>query len=132
MMGFSVQSWDPQPTAWGSVAGWLLVLAGTVLIFLCTLGTPGRLIPGWLAYFGRISYGLYLFHSLVFFLIFREALPYVKGAVPGLRVGGGVSAVLGTGAVLAVSLVAAHLSFIYFESFFLRLKQRFTFVLSRD
>ena len=67
MIHFRVQSWDPQPTPAGSVIGWLLVLAATSLFFLAALGTPSRYIPPWLAYFGRISYGLYMVHSLMFF-----------------------------------------------------------------
>jgi len=132
MIHFRVQSWDPQPAAAGSVIGWLLVLAGTVLLFLCTLGAPSRLVPRWLAYFGRISYGLYLFHSLVFFLVFEKAGPYFDRLMPEVHLPAMLRNALGTVTVLVLSLVLAHLSFVYFEAFFLRLKQRFTFVRARD
>ena len=129
MIRFHVQSWEPHPTPSGSIAGWSLVLAGAVLFFVCSLGTPTRLVPRWLAYFGRISYGLYLFHSLMFFLVFTELMPRADHLLP-------MSPILrnsaGTAAVLALSLLIAHLSFVYFEAFFLRLKQRFTFVKARD
>jgi peptidoglycan/LPS O-acetylase OafA/YrhL len=114
------------------VIGWLLVLAGTVLFFLSTLGTPSRLIPSWLAYFGRISYGLYLVHSLVFFLVFEKFIPYLGRLVPNLHLPATLRNGLATGLVLAISLALAHLSYAYFESFFLRLKQRFTLVAARD
>jgi peptidoglycan/LPS O-acetylase OafA/YrhL len=132
MIRFRFQSWNPQPTPAGSVAGWALVLAGTVLFFLCTLGTASRLIPSWLSYFGRISYGLYLFHSLVFFLLFEKAKPYFGRLFPGLHLPAILSDNLATLVVFGVSLGLAHLSFVYFEDFFLRLKQRFTFVAARD
>ena len=76
MIRFHVQSWNPQPTLVGAFAGWILVLVGAVIFFICFLGTPTRLIPAWLAYLGRISYGLYVFHSLVFFLLLDKAAPY--------------------------------------------------------
>lgn len=131
MARFRVQSWNPQPTPTGSVMGWFLVLAGTVLFFLCTLGTPSRFIPSWLAYFGRISYGLYLVHSLVFFLVFEKSIPYL-GRLLNLHLPAMLRNALATVLVLAVSLALAHISYAYFENFFLRLKQRFTFVAARD
>ena len=129
---FKVQSWDPQPTPAGSILGWALVLAGSVLFFLSTLGLKPQFVPGWLAYFGRISYGLYLVHSLVFFLTFEKAMPRLErlmpraDGMPWLRDG------VGTLFVLGVSLGLAHLSFRYFEGYFLRLKRRFTLVPARD
>ena len=132
MICFHVQSWAPQPTPSGAVAGWLLVLVGTILFFLSTLETPSNLVPGWLAYFGRISYGLYLFHSLVFFLIFEKcgalllSLDPVSKQHPFLWNEGG------TLLVLVCSLFIAHLSFRYFERPFLALKKRFTLVWSRE
>jgi peptidoglycan/LPS O-acetylase OafA/YrhL len=132
MVGFRVQSWNPQPTAIGSFAGWLLVLAGTVLLFLSTLGLAERYVPAWLAYFGRISYGLYLFHSFVFFLIFEKAKPVLNQLAALLHLNLVLRNTLGTMIVLALSLVVAHLSYRYFEAFFLAMKRKFTFVLARD
>jgi peptidoglycan/LPS O-acetylase OafA/YrhL len=129
---FRVQSWEPHPTPVGAVAGWGLVLLGAILFFVCSLGTPARWIPGWLAYFGRISYGLYLVHSLVFFLVFEKAMPWLRTALPGVHLPPLLRNTLATLAVLGISLLAAHLSFAYFEAFFLRRKQRFTFVPARD
>jgi peptidoglycan/LPS O-acetylase OafA/YrhL len=132
MMGFRVQSWNPQPTALGSVAGWLLVLAGTVLLFLSTLGLAERYIPAWLAYFGRISYGLYLFHSFVFFLIFEKAKPILNQLSALLRLNLMLRNTLGTMIVLVLSLLVSHLSYRYFEALFLAMKRKFTFVQARD
>ena len=39
---------------------------------------------------------------------------------------------VGTVAVLAISIGLAHLSYRYFEAYFLRLKRRFAFVAARD
>jgi peptidoglycan/LPS O-acetylase OafA/YrhL len=131
MIRFKVQSWNPQPTPAGSIAGWLLVLAGTVLCFVCTLGMPARLVPAWLSYLGRISYGLYIVHSLVFFAVFEKAAPYVARLFPSIHLAVQLRSSLGTLLVLALSIGLAHLSYRYFERPFLRLKERFTFVASR-
>jgi peptidoglycan/LPS O-acetylase OafA/YrhL len=110
----------------------VLVLAGTILIFLSALGTPSHLIPSWLTYCGKISYGLYLFHCLVFFLVFKiadEMSGPKRFSAPGSRA---LVKALEVAISLAITLGLAHLSYKYFESFFLRLKQHFTFVATRD
>jgi len=132
LLRFNVKSWEPHPTPMGAIFGWLLVLAGTVLFFICTLGIPGRFIPPWLAYLGRISYGLYVVHSLVFFLVFQKAPPYLHRLFPGTRTPSFATDTLATLAVFLLSIALAHLSFRHFERPFLRLKERFTFVPARE
>ncbi len=127
VMAFDVHSWDPQPTVPGALAGWALVLVGTVLLLASTLGIPSRWIPTWLAHLGRISYGLYLFHSLILLLVFHYLLPAI-----GLDHAGWGADCLGTAVTLAASIFAAQLSYVYFEAYFLRLKRRFTYVAARD
>jgi peptidoglycan/LPS O-acetylase OafA/YrhL len=123
-----VKSWDPRsPTPWLAMAGWLLVLGGTVAVFLSALGLDARRAPPALTYAGRISYGLYVFHALVLHLVFHQVLP----ALDGWRAG--FSATLaGRGAGLVAALVllglAAHLSYRFFETPFLRLKTRLAVV----
>jgi len=132
LLRFKVQSWEPHPTAVGAIAGWFLVLAGAVIFFLSTLGMPSRIVPRWLAYLGRISYGLYLVHSLIFFLTFEKAIPYLLRAFPGFEVSLVARDYFWTLIVLALSIAVASLSFHYFERPFLRLKKRFTFVAARE
>lgn len=132
LLRFKVQSWEPHPTPFGAIAGWFLVLAGAVIFFLSTLGTPSRMVPRWLAYLGRISYGLYVVHSLVFFLTFEKAIPYLRRAFPGFVLPSGVRDYIWTLIVLALSIALASISFRYFERPFLRLKKRFAFVAARE
>jgi peptidoglycan/LPS O-acetylase OafA/YrhL len=132
MIRFKVQSWEPHPTVTGAVIGWLLVLAGAVIFFLSTLGTPAHWVPRWLAYLGRISYGLYLVHSLVFFLTFQKAMPYLRRQFPAVVLPAAIRDWVWTVVVLALSIALASLSFHYFERPFLRLKKRFTFVAARE
>lgn len=114
------------------IASWLCVLLGAAVLFLSVLGTSPRLIPQWLSYLGKISYGLYVFHSLLLVLVFR-LLGKISMASP-LRGHVAASAYreFGVIAALVLDLILAHLSFVYFEGFFLRLKRRFTFVPTRD
>ena len=71
----------------------------------------------------RISYGLYIFHSLVFFLIFKNLGPYLGQQFPALRFGDhpDLRNAAGAALVLAISIGVAHLSYRYFEKPFLRL-----------
>lgn len=68
---FGVQADTPSSTVPQAPLGWALVLVGTTLFFLSLLGTSGRFLPPPLVYLGRISYGLYLFHELVYTLVFH-------------------------------------------------------------
>ncbi|MCH4893666.1 acyltransferase family protein [Sphingomonas sp. SFZ2018-12] len=124
---FDVRSWDPQPSFAGAFAGWLLVLVGTLLFFCGTLGIDAQAVPKWLTYLGRISFGLYVIHSLLFVLIFDKALPWLALSTRSLPVNAGATA-----AVLLLSIGAAHLSFRYFERPIIRLKSRFTYVRARE
>ncbi len=132
LLRLRVQSWEPHPTPVGAVLGWLLVLAGAVILFLCAHGIPSRFIPRWLVYLGRISYGLYLFHSLIFFLTFEKALPYLRRLCPGIALPESIRDHVWTLVVLALTIAASSLSFHYFERPFLRLNKRFTFIAARE
>lgn len=121
-----VKSYDLHPTPTGAVIGWTLVLAGTVFVFLAALGLPHKFVPGWLTYLGRISYGLYMFHSLTFHLVFHYLRSHLDAVLPSTLVTW-MCLVL----VMAISIAVAGLSYRHFEKPFLKLKERFTFVRSR-
>jgi peptidoglycan/LPS O-acetylase OafA/YrhL len=132
LLRFKVQSWEPHPTTVGALLGWFLVLSGAVIFFLSTLGTPSRFIPRWLSYLGRISYGLYLVHSLIFFLTFEKVVPYLRRRFPNFALPSAIRDHFWTLVVLVLSIAIASLSFHYFERRFLRLKRRFTFIAARE
>jgi peptidoglycan/LPS O-acetylase OafA/YrhL len=130
-MAFDVKSYDGHPTVAGAMIGWSMVLAGSVLFFLATLGTPERFVPSWLAYLGRISFGLYMFHSFIFHCVFNLRPQLLLKLVTAAHLPAAAAPVLGTLLVLALSIAAAMLSYRFFERPFLKLKQHFTFVRSR-
>ncbi len=66
---------------------------------------------------GRISYGIYVTHILVIFLLGRVALLLIPYGVVNY-----VTVIL---SVVAISILVAYLSYAYFEKPFLRLKKRF-------
>ncbi len=131
VMGPGVKSYDAHTTVAGAMGGWLLVLLGSILFFLAVLGTPERCIPRWLTYLGRISYGLYIFHSVVFYLVFEPANHWLPRSLVALHLSASIVPALGTTLVLVLSIASAGLSYRYFEKPFLKLKERFTFVRSR-
>jgi peptidoglycan/LPS O-acetylase OafA/YrhL len=107
----------------GAVTGYLSVGIGIVPLFLGSLGAripPSRL---WLTYLGRISYGLYVYHFAVL-----KAIDALTERSAILRHGNWIFDYL---IGLPLTILIAHLSYKYFESPFLRLKERFTFVESR-
>jgi peptidoglycan/LPS O-acetylase OafA/YrhL len=100
--------------------GYPAIAVGALLIFLSALGSP--LAPGWLRYLGKISYGLYVFHLLAI----HYSIRLLGGQVHTLRA---FAAYWSLG--LVSTFVLAVLSYRYFESPFLRLKERFTRIQSR-
>ena len=114
--------------------GRAVVMWGTVMLFLGFLrSSPGRWSSP-LVYLGKISYGLYVFHVMV-----QEAVGAVMAHVGlGLRSGPGSSLLnaslvfgLKLPVALAVTIGLAAASYRYFETPFLRWKDRFALVRSR-
>lgn len=93
---------------------WLTSLVMTALVVSCCLRNEHPLMPlltlSPLRYVGTVSYGIYLLHMLALNLV-RRVLPDQSLAVYFVL-------------TMALSVAMAGLSFRYFESFFLRLKER--------
>jgi peptidoglycan/LPS O-acetylase OafA/YrhL len=73
-------------------------------------------------FFGRISYGLYVFHWPINILLYEHIKRYAVEKNFGLRGAEIVSAICVSGIAIALSV----LSYYYFERPFLKLKERFT------
>ena len=130
-VAFGVQADTPHSTVLQAPVGWALVLLGTSLLFLSVLGLSVRYLPAPIVYLGRISFGLYLFHELVYFLVFhawKSGLTRFSAVLHLSAWRGGVGTVL----AFCFTVLIAHLSYSVYERPFLRLKRHFTFVPSRD
>ena len=123
----------------GSEAGSLalgkgIVLAGTVLIFVGFLRSDPERWPAWSVYLGKISYGLYVFHVMVLDLV----LAGMNRLGLTLRAGAGHSGanlllVFGVKlpAAMLLTICVAAISYRWFETPFLRIKDRYALVHSR-
>ncbi|HWA08479.1 MAG TPA: acyltransferase [Opitutaceae bacterium] len=100
--------------AW-SIPGYLVVslAACAFIVAFGSMAADAPLVRP-LAYLGRISYGLYVFHTLALAITHR---------LPG-------PPLLALGAAFSLTILLAALSFHFFESPFLRLKRRFAVVQS--
>lgn len=114
-----------------SVAGWLLVLTGVILMFFSLFGAAAKHMPSPLVYLGRISFGLYVFHITVYWTIYNTFGNELTGFSDNI---GLIEWKNEIGFVLAfiVTVAIAMLSYNYFEKPFLKLKNRFTLIPSRD
>jgi peptidoglycan/LPS O-acetylase OafA/YrhL len=130
-IAFGVQADTPHSTVLQAPIGWALVLAGTTLIFLSLLGFHAKFLPKPIVYLGRISFGLYLFHELVYFLIFSTGAAWLTRLSQSLHLAGWRDG-LGTALAFCLTVLVAHTSYQLYEKPFLRLKSRFTIVPSRD
>jgi peptidoglycan/LPS O-acetylase OafA/YrhL len=115
--------------------GYLLVAAGCLLFLLAVLGIPRWRIPEWSVYLGKISFGLYVFHETAFLLV-DEVQKHAARYLPSLAFWSSQHLVLALTLNKALALCSttllSMLSYRFWESPFLRLKQRITFVQSRD
>lgn len=112
------------------ITGYLLVLAGTFLLFTAVAGWKGAQFHPRFITLGKISYGLYVFHVACLLLMERfVAEIFVRFHHASFSAYGqtAIAAALG----LTLTLLFSLLSYRYLESPFLRLKERFTVVNSR-
>jgi peptidoglycan/LPS O-acetylase OafA/YrhL len=123
---------DPRanPTMMMMCTGYFLVGLGCICLLLGTLGIASRHVPRSLAYLGRISYGLYVFHELAL-----EATTAIRWK---LLVGqhdygmtGSLLYLADRVCALALTIGCAALSYKYFERPFLRINQQFALVQTR-
>lgn len=126
-----VQADTPTSTVLQAPVGWLLVLVATLLFFLSLYGTPVRYLPKPIVYLGRISYGLYVFHELMYTLVFHSWKAHLRWISEHLYLDQWSGAV-GTFIAFCLTALMAQLSYRFYELPFLRLKQRFTFIPSRN
>jgi peptidoglycan/LPS O-acetylase OafA/YrhL len=78
----------------------------------------------WIGALGRRTYGMYCYHLIAVFFV-MAALDALGFSVVRMRVGTYVAVVVGS---LAATLLVAHLSYRYFEAYFLTLKNRFAVI----
>jgi peptidoglycan/LPS O-acetylase OafA/YrhL len=114
-----------------AICGWLLILNAVILFFLSLYGSPKKYMPSVLAYLGRISYGMYIFHITMFWIvyhIFKTELATFSDKIGLYEWRNDVGFVIAFIATLFISLLSYH----FFEKPFLQLKRKFTFIPSRD
>jgi len=103
----------------GSLEPWLMLCCGLVILaFLRPSIATGVLAPGFL-FLAKISYGLYLCHSLIFQIICRHWVIPVDGSFGSLGL-----VVLRFAVEAALAIGVAALSRWTIEEFFLRLKPK--------
>lgn len=114
--------------------GYLLVAVGCVLLFLSALGVSPQWIPQKLAYLGKISFGLYVFHETGFLFadeLQKRAAQILPSCGSWIEQHAVLVLSLNKLTALLITILLAWVSYRFWESPFLRLKERFTFVRSR-
>jgi peptidoglycan/LPS O-acetylase OafA/YrhL len=111
------------------IVGYALMLAGTTCIFFAALDCDVGRVPRLFLYFGKITYGLYVFHFLCLETATRAAdalglAPHERFALMGVHLAIALFA-------MALTAGCAMVSYEFLEKPFLELKRRFTAVPSR-
>jgi peptidoglycan/LPS O-acetylase OafA/YrhL len=105
-----------------------LVVCGLILNIATNPNSILKLEQSLLNYFGKISYGLYVYHlfAVVIVLKFLPSVLSLQEWSPW------VSYPVSLGLILLLTTGISHLSYKYFESYFLRKKAKFSKVVSGD
>jgi peptidoglycan/LPS O-acetylase OafA/YrhL len=111
-------SWLSSLAPFGPAPGYLVVALGCGLVLSGTLAIQIR--PRLLAYLGKISFGLYVYHRSIVESV-DHYLPVHSAALQLAR----------AGLALGVTIAVSALSYRLYEAPFLRLKERFAHVQSR-
>ncbi len=106
-----------------TLAGYLCLDAGCVLLCLAFLGARMPAFTRPLIYLGKISFGLYIFHYTL--------LAVVAAAAKKTHLAASLQLLLTYVVTVSLAIVLASLSYRYFERPFLFFKDRFTFIRSR-
>lgn len=111
------------PGSWPLIGGYALGALGSVLMLLAFLGTNPKFLPGWAIYFGRISFGLYVYHQFALDAAYRLL---GHGAQVTIRV-----RILRVGLSFGLTILMAAISYRYFETPFLRMKKKHSVIESQ-
>jgi peptidoglycan/LPS O-acetylase OafA/YrhL len=120
---FTYNSTAENPGSWPLIGGYGLGTLGCVLFITAFLGIDTKVLPGWAIYLGRISFGLYVYHQLALSITDHIKIGHVAlYAVP--------TYILRTILAIGLDVLMAAVSYRYFETPFLRMKQRHAFIRS--
>lgn len=116
---------ESNPGPWLLMGGYALASLGCMALLLAFLGVNERMLPKWLIYLGRISFGLYVYHSIFIYLadryIIQTAATIHTPLVSALK---GPIFLIAYGSALGLTIVTASISYRYFETPFLKMKRR--------
>jgi peptidoglycan/LPS O-acetylase OafA/YrhL len=111
------------PGSWPLIGGYALGALGSVLMLLTFLGANPKLLPAWAVYFGRISFGLYVYHQFALNATYQL---FGHGAQVSIPV-----RILRVGLSFGLTVLMAAVSYRYFETPFLKLKKRHSVIESQ-
>lgn len=120
---FVTQRGDAPATGWFLMCEFALASLGSVLLILGFLGVNPKVLPAWVVYLGRISFGLYVFHGL--------AVEVVGRIFPPAGPHGVLEYSLRIVLAFCLTVLAALASYRFFELPFLRLKQKHAIIESQ-
>jgi peptidoglycan/LPS O-acetylase OafA/YrhL len=117
------------PGSWPLIWGWAFDVLGCVLLMVAFLGVSSKLLPRWLIYLGRISYGLYVYHEFAIELTNRLIVqPLSRHKTPGLATHEGAIYLANLALTLGLTILFAAISYRFWETPFLKMKRRYSVV----
>jgi len=109
-----------KPEPFQTTCAYFFAAAGCALLIAGCLYIRATLVPGWLKYLGKISYGLYVFHPL--------AMRFIWSTPRNWHLRGSILEII---SIFFVTVALAACSYRFLERTFLRLKRRFELIATR-
>lgn len=129
LFGFMGMDWiDFKSFTWVQDELISLVLCGLIINFASNTQSILNLENSVFSYLGKLSYGLYVYHLFAVVLV----LKFLPSLLPIQDWSLWISYPVTLGLIFLLTTGISHLSYTYFESYFLRKKVRFSTVLSGD
>jgi peptidoglycan/LPS O-acetylase OafA/YrhL len=123
---------EQNPGSWFLISGYALAAVGSVLLLTGFLGVDSSRLPGWAIYLGRISFGLYVYHDFaIHFMRHFKIGAFLCSPISNDDVRSILDAGLTLGLSFGLTALMAALSYRYFETPFLKMKQRQTVIESQ-
>jgi peptidoglycan/LPS O-acetylase OafA/YrhL len=113
------------PGSWPLIGGYALASLGSVFLLVAILGVEPRLLPAWVIYLGRISFGLYVYHKFAMDIIGEfDIVNFLHNSISNYPLRVFLDAGSTIGLPLVLTFLMAALSYRFIETPFLKMKKR--------
>jgi len=120
------------PGSFALMGSYTIAALGSVLLLIAFFGFNPKLLPRWVIYLGRISFGLYVYHMFAIYIAEHLSIELLKlTRVSYFPLSVLLSAGLKLALPFGLTILMAAISYRYLETPFLKMKKRHSVIESQ-